>query len=288
MLSTTATIQFKYVDDNSTPNPLPGLFGLDMMAFHTNNNSGATYWSQLHASDWRYQPLIVVPKASTVSPNYIESQLVFHIKDSYQEFNKLTSGSTTGMKKQVRLNDNILWEEDIADGGDDWERIAIPYAVLHPFLNSNQSNTLSFHIASDAGATIPNTLVRGLIVWIDDIYLNKFDDAMGTNLITDGSVECADGYGDCDWVIADIYDSGCTPPAIAPPGSDEDFSYYPDGSRVTTSAGLSSKGDFSKTDRKSGQFALQLVLPFCLQPVAPAECLLIPINQLILMVNLSP
>ncbi len=169
---------------------LPGLYGLDAMAVDASSNSPR------HASKWVHQPIIIAP-----ADNY---KFIFHIKDSYYSDLYGTTGTDIGVTKQVELNGHVIWEEDIADGGDDWERIELDLmtgicpdaSLIRDHINTRDlKNVLTFSIGMpnpSAIGTGQNGL-RGLMVWVDDIYLKRFDSA--ENLCLDGDVESSDKFG---------------------------------------------------------------------------------------------
>jgi hypothetical protein len=176
----------EFWDDGT--NLLPGLYGIDVMAVDASSNS------HRYASKWIHKPIIIEPAD--------EYQFIFHIKDSYYSDLYGTTGTDIGVFKQVELNGNVIWREDIADGGDDWERIELDLmndsyfdgtttTLIRNFINTSDfKNVLTFSI----GMPVPGDIgtgqlggLRGLMVWVDDIYLKRFDSA--ENLCRDGDVE---------------------------------------------------------------------------------------------------
>jgi len=259
----------------------PGLHGIDVLAVAATNSTNPL-WSEYHASSWQHIPLISVP-------SYDESHLVFHIKDSYYE--QYTPSGTiphplTGVLKTVELNGYRIWEEDISEGGDGWERIDIPLfnnpAVIPEWLVpiDKGKNLLSFSINFAPGAVIDSGIVRGVSVWIDDVYINRFDNDQGTNLIVDGDIEnekCgtlptigSDCLGtpcneSCTWFIQDKNTAGypivCNSSQAIMSGEEE---YYNDGNiidRITSPGAYKCDGYLSGRDRKSGQTSIVLNLP---------------------------
>jgi hypothetical protein len=183
----------------------PGLYGIDIMGFDN---------SSRHASSWYHLPVVALPP----NPSAIDKILIFHIKDSYQQFHhdqllaSLPCGNValpstfgtnvTGIYKQVELNGQAIWREDIAQGGDGWERItvdlsqpnallplnAIPLTLLH---TNGTPNTITFSIAmdNDANNQIDVRLINGLLMWVDDVYLKGSGSISCDNLIPDGTIE---------------------------------------------------------------------------------------------------
>ncbi|MBL0340453.1 MAG: hypothetical protein IPP71_05710 [Bacteroidetes bacterium] len=106
-----------------------------------------------------------------------------------------TPGTATGVYKQVELNGNVIWREEISEGGDDWEYVSINLMtdsydgdLLKTILTLKASkNTITFSIAMPDYEDVSTSTVRGVLVWVDDVYLKKYDSAQ--NLISDGGVE---------------------------------------------------------------------------------------------------
>ena len=129
--------------------------------------------------------MILVPQPTI---GVIESQLIFNIKDTYHErYIAATPGTTqpysnTGILKEVELNGHPIWSEDVAKGGDGWERVAIPLTnnpAVFSFLNIGTKNTITFSIVNTG--TLPNNanVVTGLAVFVDDVYINKYNSLTG-------------------------------------------------------------------------------------------------------------
>ncbi|MBL0340221.1 MAG: hypothetical protein IPP71_04445 [Bacteroidetes bacterium] len=159
----------------------PGLYGVDVFAVDGTTNSA------YHASKMVYQPIIVAPHH-----NY---NLIFNIKDSYYADLYDTPGTSTGVYKQVELNGNVIWREEISEGGDDWEYVSINLMtdsydgdpIKNYFNTKSFKNTITFSIAMPDYEDVSTSTVRGVLVWVDDVYLKKYDSAQ--NLISDGGVE---------------------------------------------------------------------------------------------------
>ncbi len=259
----------------------PGLHGIDALAIAA-TNSNSPLWSQYNASSWQHIPLISVP-------TYGDPHLICHIKDSYYEQYTATGTipfPTTGVLKTVELNGHRIWEEDIALGGDGWERIDIPL-YNNPLVNpewlvpsAKGKNLLSFSINFAPGAVVDTGIVKGVSVSIDDVYINRFDNANGTNLIVDGDIEnercgtlptilqqcsgisCRDN---CSWFIQDKNTSGypvvCN--SIQAFSNEEEYSYDDDeiSNPPPTPGPYKCDGYLSGRDRKSGLTSISLNLP---------------------------
>ncbi|MEO8086891.1 MAG: hypothetical protein ABI763_08735 [Bacteroidota bacterium] len=261
-----------------------GLHGIDVLAVA--NNDGAN-WKKYNASAWQHISVIVP------SP---EKHLIFNIKDSYQEFHNFeVQGCTlnctvqpTGMMKQVELNGTMIWQEDVAFGGDGWERIDINLAgnipplyttsILSLIHTDGKKNTITFSIASSNPSTVLTDNVKGLLVWIDDAYIKKANSP--DNLISDGGIELCKKSG-----LEDFSEPGlsiwymqnktvvlnCTSIGIAPQqGNNSSSLVYPDGSPllIGTCVGgsgpqsMASTNYWKTSDRKSGEKSLLLKLPY--------------------------
>ncbi|MBL0339595.1 MAG: hypothetical protein IPP71_00995 [Bacteroidetes bacterium] len=188
----------------------PGLYGLDVMAVDGSTNSSYT------ASSWIHKPIIVAP-----TDNH---QLIFNIKDSYFAVLYGKPFDLMNVCKQVELNGHVIWREDISEGGDGWEQVQID--LMGQYVDENNTShditdyfdaqtptqTITFSIAMDdpgfvlTDGGVPMTgysVLRGLRVWVDDVYLKRFDNP--GNLISDGDVEGAtsgmsdEPKTDCIW-----------------------------------------------------------------------------------------
>ncbi len=235
----------------STAVNLPGLYGIDVLAM---DGAGSPGDENYYTAGWKHFPLIIVPPDETVP-------LIFNIKDSYQEFHHLAAygnlSTPTGILKECYINNILVWSEDIADGGDGWERVEINRSTIVNALNTNNiPNILKFTIRSD-GTTDP-TKVKGVVVWVDDVYLKMF--GMPDNLIEDGDIErsMCDGLGTvtapgCFW-FKETPQSSCS----EPPGPGE---YYPNGHLMPSITTYMGSVYIGTKERKSGIHALELVLP---------------------------
>lgn len=248
---------------------MPGLYGVDALAV-TNVNSNGSF--EYNASAWQHIPLIIVPPTEQV--------LIFNIKDSYQEFHHAKACglcTETGVKKEVRLNydpnfpanQNIIWSEDIADGGDGWERVEVDLTgnfenTTTPILSSlhtdGRPNSLSFDIAID-NPNVSVDVVKGVIVWIDDVYIKKYGSP--DNLIEDGDIEhCNDigGVGcnncDCSWFV-DAGNTLCSYTPLNPYEPEPDAVIL---NRMAAVASVTAAGGISLRERKSGKRALVIKL----------------------------
>ncbi|MBK8416233.1 MAG: hypothetical protein IPL22_18060 [Bacteroidetes bacterium] len=180
-------LNFHYDDEFITDAPVPivydkpGLYGIDVMGFDVNDYGSTSEEYLFNASAWEHIPVIVVDPSE-------EQMLYFNIRDSY-----LLNGAastTVGVRKRAYFNDEIIWEEDIGQGGDGWEYVAVDFDqtfIKNSIKTDGSPNILSFSIFVEAG--LDDYDFRGLNVWIDDIYMKKFGSATGDNLIKDGSIE---------------------------------------------------------------------------------------------------
>jgi hypothetical protein len=163
-----------YFDSNK-----PGLYGIDVIATNASISPNANY----KTSTLIHHPFIVNP-----IDNY---KLIFNIKDSYYAdlYGIPLSINPGEIQKQVELNGQVIWEEDILDGGNDWEQVAIDLEPRLGLLNagSDVKNTITFSIAITSPGNVTVSELRGLKVWVDDIYLKKFDNP--DNLIPMGDIE---------------------------------------------------------------------------------------------------
>src|SRR4029077_11648470 len=119
----------------------------------------------------------------------------------------------THLLKKVWLNDYVIWSEDIAFGGDGWERVEIdlkngkcieepaPKPLILTKINTNGSpNTLKFGFAFEESGSSTESAVRiadvqGVKVWVDDVYMKKFGDTEGKNIIGYGNFESGPQFG---------------------------------------------------------------------------------------------
>lgn len=161
----------------------PGLYGIDITAINGSTSSSAYYSSELI-----HKPFVIVP-----NQNHL---LIFNIKDSYfadlYDNVVLPSGKVS---KIVTLNNHIIWSEDVLEGGDGWEQVSIDlidgeYNSI-PIANyidlSTSKNTIAFSIAFTDPRDVEIYQLRGIKVWIDDVYLKKSDSP--ENIIKDGGIE---------------------------------------------------------------------------------------------------
>ncbi len=167
--------------------------------------------------------------------------MYFNIKDSYLESNSQTS---TGVMKQAYLNGQLLWEEDIADGGDGWEYVRVPLSSYLSALHTDGTPNVIFFRIHIGNTAVDANVVRGVKVWVDDVYLKKFDSPTGDNLIRDGSVEL---------IIPDDL----------PTGAELDAPWFRNDLDNFSCSGQSRPGAvyISSTDRKSGSQAILLEMP---------------------------
>jgi hypothetical protein len=175
----------------------PGLYGIDVIGFDAHDYGGST-GIDFRASSWQHIPVIVKGTQDKI--------LYFNIKDSFKK-----SVSSTGVRKQAYFNNLLIWEEDIAVGGNGWEYVAIDLTgvaangstnILDSLHTDGTDNVLSFSVYMDA--SIPSAVVSGVTVWVDDVYIPKSGSIIGSstgdNLVRDGSMElstdglCAECY----------------------------------------------------------------------------------------------
>jgi hypothetical protein len=221
---------------------LPGLYGIDVVAVDGNSNSN------YHTSEWEHKPIVVAP-----ATNY---WLIFNIKDSW--YSTLNPTVSIGdIYKQVELNGHPIWREKITEGGDGWERVAINLSGQYPsgtdilsYININNiQNQLSFSIAIDNPAGIATADFRGLKVWVDDVYLKKFDHQQ--NLILDGDVEAT----------TDVSELGSSPQSDCIWYADNLVSFNaPCTSIKSADVDAETKAFITTVERKSGKRALELNL----------------------------
>ncbi|MBK8873402.1 MAG: hypothetical protein IPN13_05555 [Bacteroidetes bacterium] len=231
----------------------PGLYGIDVAAIQGDPSS------EKHLSDWHHQPLIIKPTNEHI--------LTFNIKDSYlHELNGVSLPPQ--VYKQVELNGHPIWRELISEGGDDWEYVMINIDTdtygsdqIKDFLNTTTfQNEITFSIAMDAPSSVLTTgsadALKGVKVWVDDVYLKKYQSAQ--NLIIDGDVENSVASSlpvaptsDCIWYVKNQvtfnayhldYSTNDTGPVI------------PDLLALTTAR-------LGALERKSGNKAIQLSIP---------------------------
>jgi hypothetical protein len=226
----------------------PGLYGIDVAGVQT-STTAVNY-----QSDWIYQPLVIAP-----DDNYI---LSFNIKDSYFRDLNGTVAALGNVFKQVSLNGHVIWRESITDGGDDWEYVRIDIKNDVDPINGNpifghidegsEINKITFSIAIEDPEYIATSDLRGLFVWVDDVYLKKF--GAPNSLLRDGGFE---------------YSTGSSPVTTPSNESDWYFSHQSVLSACNTldngpnpPLAVAAKVDvkFTIDDRKSGSQALKLIL----------------------------
>jgi hypothetical protein len=166
----------------------PGLYGIDVLSFDATSNP-----LDFRASSWNHIPVIVKPD----SPN--SKMLYFNIKDSYYVPNPISATPVQEVYKQVELNGFPIWKESIAEGGNGWEYVEVDLngPVLSPATGTILSklnldgtpNVLTFSIVIKDGETINYSDLKGLMVWVDNVYIPKANSATGDNAIKDGSIE---------------------------------------------------------------------------------------------------
>ncbi len=230
----------------------PGLFGID--AYAVDGNYSASVGSPYYTSQMVHESVIIVPDD--------DHMLIFNIKDSYYS-DLYAVPALTGVMKRVELNGTVIWEEDIAEGGDDWERIEINLASSN-FLDeldfNSFKNQLTFSIAIPTPGSVltggnSGNIVKGVNVWVDDIYLKKVGEP--DNLIRDGDVENSiaselpfSPNSDCIWYVSD---------------STSFYAYHIDDTSVggiyKNSNRAISKAFLNGADRKSGLKSILLNLP---------------------------
>ncbi|MCX6275724.1 MAG: T9SS type A sorting domain-containing protein [Bacteroidetes bacterium] len=252
-----------------------GLHGIDVLAVDA---GGAVGSKKYYTSKWQHIPVII--------PS-VNHHLIFNIKDSYKEFHHLLAYGccSTGVFKQVELNGIPIWKEDIAFGGDGWELVDIDLTQPNSVTGSNTPmlslittngtpNVLSFSIVIDQNAIIETNKVKGVLVWIDDIYLKKADTE--DNLITEGDIEKTPFTTDLintyslehTWYKRIAATFNCSPLLSISENGSGMLPFYPDGVPIEPGrATVDSRVGVTMSVRKSGAHSLVLVLP-ALSPVA--------------------
>ncbi|MBL0072606.1 MAG: hypothetical protein IPP34_12725 [Bacteroidetes bacterium] len=209
-------------------------------------------------------------------------KLYFNIKDSFKEF---LGVSSTGVFKQVEFNGFPIWREDIAEGGDGWEYVEVdlngdildtttPESILSKINLDGTKNTITFSIYMGPDPVSTST-VRGVLIWVDDIYIKKHSHPFGENLIVDGSVENSSNADfkatpseKCSWYSeAAVAMSNCDPLRITT-GANGEVKNDPtlrhiDGEPIFQSGNGDDFSDagIASTERKSGNNAITLRLP---------------------------
>ncbi|MBK7971403.1 MAG: hypothetical protein IPK08_22065 [Bacteroidetes bacterium] len=221
----------------------PGLYGIDVLALDANiKGSSPDFYFDFKASDWNHIPVIVNDPGE-------EQVLYFNIKDSFKENVAIAS---TGVFKRAYLNDLPIWEEDIADGGDGWEYVRIDLKgtsevtstpIFEAIHTDGRPNKLKFSIFLE-NDLVSASLVQGVAVYIDDIYIKQNGSSTADNLVRDGSVELSVGNSNCN------------------PGTNGCFWYDEDIKTYTCSTATAPcKFYINSFERKSGNYALMLELP---------------------------
>ncbi|MDF1558462.1 MAG: DUF1616 domain-containing protein [ANME-2 cluster archaeon] len=95
------------------------------------------------------------------------AMLVFDVKDS------ITSNRPGFHKKQVLLNDRVLWEDDVA-GNEGWQHVEVPVMLL-------RNNRLEMQVLELQGSS------EAVQVWWDDIKFESFYDQNLSVISTPGS-----------------------------------------------------------------------------------------------------
>ncbi len=247
----------------------PGLYGIDVLAIDAQSTS------EYKSSAWQHIPLIVKPADND------NLKLYFNIKDSFKEF---LGVSSTGVFKQVELNGYPIWREDIAEGGDGWENVVVDLTgdVLTPASGTiisklnldGTKNTITFSINVSSG-TLSTGVIRGAIVWVDDIYIMKHSHPFGENLILDGSVENSSNADfkntpsqQCSWYNPKVFTfPNCSTLRVASGANgeidlDETLRYVDESPfKQISQISITSDANISNTERKSGNNSLSLILP---------------------------
>ncbi len=264
-----------YISTSNSGNPIgaydkAGLYGIDVLALDANSGSTTSTLSPYNfkASSWKHIPVIVKETAEQI--------LYFNIKDTYIE--TLPPASATNIFKQAYFNDLLIWSEDVADGGDGWEYISIDLdgvaadgtTLIKSVVNTDGTdNIISFSIATGNNTTLVNgEIVRGIGVLIDDVYIKKYGNSAGDNLIRDGSIELSE-YGLSNW--PPTLDTYCSQTVVAASSCIETISTTPPPT-VTKTHYINYNEYISRGERRSGQFALLMTLDHmfdCEDPIYP-------------------
>jgi len=250
--------------------PLPGLYGIDVLAFDANPVSGTF---DFKSSQWKHIPVIVQPTA--------EKMLYFNIMDSYPS--SIGGNYVDDVFKQVELNGTPIWQESINEGGDGWELVSVDLKglaidgtthILDLIHLDGEENVLTFSIVIGDGAYVTYQDLRGLIVWVDDVYLQNGQSITADNVIKDGSIELSkaleftsspNDYS--SWYQVSAYEfSNCAPLAATSGAGGEPYAegefFYPDGTRISTPmSSIYADGGISSIEKRSGAQSLILVLP---------------------------
>jgi hypothetical protein len=252
----------------------PGLYGIDVIGFDATSNP-----LDFRASSWQHIPVIVKPD----SPN--SKMLYFNIKDSYYVPNPIAATPVQEVYKQVELNGFPIWRESIAEGGNGWEYVGVdltgdildvspPVTILSKLNLDGTPNVLTFSIVIKDGETINYTDLKGLMVWVDNVYIPKANSASGDNAIKDGSIELSnmEKWGEtlndeCFWYRPEnLYTISCDPLSITSGAAGESrIEYLPrdqnrDTLRIGASGAVSMDGKITRNERRSGQQALIIKL----------------------------
>ncbi len=210
---------------------LAGITNVTLMALDKTNIGTGKDWK---ASDLAKQLITVLPAQPTIGNNHYVS---FWIKDTYVGRELIPhqysgpggpwpvngvddgrlpppNGAETGFKKYLKINDDILWEDDI-EGDEGWQYVGM-------YLGNNyMQGTIEIGIKADSYVNVQN--VRGVTVYVDDVYMNCKDD----NAILNGdfetytenqSVHNTINYRPPNWVmITENNEPQLLPPFIAVP-----------------------------------------------------------------------
>ncbi|MBK7388476.1 MAG: hypothetical protein IPI23_05170 [Bacteroidetes bacterium] len=175
-------------------------------------------------------------------------------------------------------------EEDIAEGGDGWENVVVDLTgdVLTPASGTiisklnldGTKNTITFSINVSSG-TLSTGVIRGAIVWVDDIYIKKHSHPFGENLILDGSIENSSNADfknapsqQCSWYNPKVFTfANCSTLRVASGANgeidqDETLRYVDESPfKQISQVSITSDANISNTERKSGNNSLSLILP---------------------------
>ncbi len=100
-------------------------------------------------------------KAIVVEPSESRYILSAWLMDSYL-------GSKSGFyKKQILVNNNVVWESDVA-GEDDWEHVVVP---VDQFVSAGSNAVLAFRLYVATGLSDPENQIEDIYLYIDDVHL---------------------------------------------------------------------------------------------------------------------
>jgi hypothetical protein len=138
--------------------------------------------------------------------------------------------------------------------------VSPPETILSKLNLDGTPNVLTFSIVIKDGETINYSDLKGLMVWVDNVYIPKANSASGDNAIKDGSIELSnmEKWGEtlndeCFWYQPENpYTISCDPLSIISGASGESrLEYLPrdqngDTLRIATSGAISMDGKITQ------------------------------------------